>query len=80
MEMTMTQVGSPKIGDLVEEVLFGCDDGTRLCRIGVVIGEWPDEFDCGRMVKVCWAPSEKFPVSPEGYTCYVRETHLKVVS
>ena len=78
-EMTMTQVGLLKVGDLVEETLF-IDKDKDLCRLGVVIGEFPVQVSGIRMMKVHWAPAPDFPVSTDGYTCFVNEKHLKVLS
>ena len=75
----MTQTGSLEIGDLVQETLF-IDRGRDLRRVGVVIGEFPVQVSGIRMMKVSWAPAPAFPVSTEGYTCFVNEKHLKVLS
>ncbi len=75
----MTQTGSLEIGDLVQELLF-IDEDKDLQRIGVVIGEFPMQVVGLRMVKVNWAPCAAFPVSTDGYTCFVNENRLKVLS
>ena len=75
----MTRDGSLEIGDLVQETLFA-DEGKDLRRVGVVIGEFPVQVSGLRMMKVSWAPAADFPVSTDGYTCFVNEKHLKVLS
>ena len=75
----MTQTGSLEIGDLVQEVLF-IDKSKDMSRLGVIIGEFPIQVSGIRMMKVHWAPAPDFPVSTEGYRCFVNEKHLKVLS
>ena len=79
MEMMMIQTGSLEIGDLVQETLY-VDRDKNTDRIGVVIGEFPAQVSGLRMVKVCWSPCISFPVAASGYTCFVNEKHLKVLS
>lgn len=75
----MIQTGSPDVGNLVVETLFIGDNGD-MRRIGVVIGEFPVQVSGIRMMKVHWSPAPDFPVSADGYTCFVAEKHLKVLS
>ena len=79
-EMTMTQDGSPKIGDLVREGVFE-DKGKPVYRYGIIIDELVIKgIAHSRMCKVCWTACPRFAVSAKPYSCFVSEKQIEVVS
>ena len=79
-EMTMTQDGSPKIGDLVREDVFR-DEDKPIYRYGIIVDELVIKgIAHDRMCKVCWTACPRFAVSSKPYTCFVSEKQIEVVS
>ena len=80
MEMTMTQTGSPRVGDLVREEIFQ-DNDNKIYRYGVIIDELCIKgIVHDRMCKVFWSACDRFPVSSRPYACFVSEKQIEVVS
>ena len=79
-EKTMTQGGSPKVGDLVRESIFQ-DENKPVYRYGIIVDELVIKgIAHDRMCKVCWTACPRFAVSSKPYTCFVSEKQIEVVS